>query len=332
MNYEQERKVNSSPGKLEKLHIPDVILDKVQNTIERYRMLSAGIPIPVAFSGGKDSATTIFILNGLGYDVRPVIIDRGDDDLFDSKKIAEAIKARGFGADILKLRDTAYLSEICLFAAKEIKNHLKKFDNLGENESHCTPCYNARTIALTEYSLRLGSPAFVIGQHRNDMITSLMKCYWTEQYYYTFTKPEGIPYDGHRMREFIGNREIDFDYLESMVVEGRAATDDPPVEIIKENVRLVRPLEAVSEREIREFIGEYPHTSGNCTYRQREPRPFRLLVQFDLEERIGLNPGVEDLLYELVMKGLNEDGTLKFRPRNLRDKLYHGFKPFIKKI
>lgn len=332
MNHEQEQKANSYPRKLENLHVQDVILGKVQNTIERYKMLSAKAPVPIAFSGGKDSATSIFILNKLGYEVRPVIVDRGDDVLFDSKRIAEALKARGFVADILKLRDTDYLNGICLFAAEETRRHLNKLDNLGENESHCTPCYNARTIALTEYTLRLGSRAFVIGQHKNDMITSLMKCYWTEQYYLAFTKPKGIPYDGHKMREFIGSSEIDLGYLEKMVIEGRATTDDPPVETINESVKLVRPLESVSEREIREFIGEYPHTSDNCAYRQREPRPFRLLVQFDLEKRIGLNSGIEDLLYELVMRGLNEDGTLRFRPRNLRDELYHGFKPFIRKI
>jgi hypothetical protein len=41
---------------------------------------------------------------------------------------------------------------------------------------------------------------------------------------------------------------------------------------------------------------------------------------------------LEDFLYELVLRGLKEDGTLKYRPRNKRDLLYPGFKPFIKKV
>jgi len=41
---------------------------------------------------------------------------------------------------------------------------------------------------------------------------------------------------------------------------------------------------------------------------------------------------LEDGLYELVLKGLNEDGTLKCRPRNMRDLLYPGFKSFIRKV
>jgi len=158
------------------------LLDNVSYTIKKYGMLNKKFPVPVAFSGGKDSALTIFILDEPGYNVKPVIVDRGDDILFDSEKIKDILKTKGFEANILRLRDPDYLDGICLFAAKEIEKYLNKFDNLHENESRCTPCYNARTTALTEYALRLGSDAFVIGQHKNDMITSLMKCYWTEKY------------------------------------------------------------------------------------------------------------------------------------------------------
>jgi len=52
-------------------------------TIEKYRMISdKKRPVPVAFSGGKDSLTAILVLRELGYDVRPVIVDRGDDPAF----------------------------------------------------------------------------------------------------------------------------------------------------------------------------------------------------------------------------------------------------------
>jgi len=159
-----------------------------------------------------------------------------------------------------------------------------------------------------------------------------MKCYWTEQYYCSLTKTTGTPYDGFIMGGFINDNEIDIDYLKGMLMNGRAATDDPPVEIINNRVILVRPLCAISETDIIEFIGDYSHDSDNCTYRQNEPRPFRLLVQFDLEKRIKKNQELENILYEFVLMGLNENGTLKFRPRNKRDKYYPGFKPYIEKI
>lgn len=306
---------------------------KVEESIRKYQMLSKNNPVPVGFSGGKDSLTAILLLKELGYDVRPVIVDRGDI-LFNSRKIAENLYQHfEIEADILNLRDHYFLQTISPRSSEMIKMYLHKIDNIASDESLCTPCYNARTIALKEYTKKLGANSFVIGQHKTDMITSLLKCYWTEIYYYTFTKPRGIPYDGFRMKELIESSEIDINYLEKMVKEGRAATDDPPVEII-DDVKLVRPLEAVSESEIRDFVKKfnYPYESGNCSYREKEPRPFRLLVQFDLERRLKENPELEDLLYNFVLMGLNSDGTLKYRPRNLRDKLYPGFKPFQRKV
>jgi len=72
--------------------IKDLLLSKVDETIRKFDMLDITSPVPVAFSGGKDSASTIFILDELGYDVRPVIVDRCDDELFKSSNIANILK------------------------------------------------------------------------------------------------------------------------------------------------------------------------------------------------------------------------------------------------
>jgi tRNA(Ile)-lysidine synthase TilS/MesJ len=303
-------------------------------TIEKYCMIpDKSRPVPVAFSGGKDSLTTILILQELGYDVRPVIVNRGDDPAFNPDQIAEALKVRkGTEADILHLRDPKYLDGICQFAANKIKGNLFKVDHLGPNESMCTPCYNARTTALIVYAQRLRAQVFVIGQHLTDMLTTLMKCYWTEKYYLTFTKPQGLAYDGYRMADFIATSNIDLQYAEEMAKNGRATTDDPPVENISEQVRLVRPLSEVKERDIALLAGNYPHSSTNCTWRERMPWPFRLLAQRDLYKRIATDPEIEDFLFKLVLMNLNDDGTLKHRPRNLREEFYPGFKPFIEKF
>ncbi len=161
-----------------------------------------------------------------------------------------------------------------------------------------------------------------------------MKCYWTEQYWREYTETYGIPYNGHLMEEFIRENEIDLDYLSDMVKRGRAATDDPPVERMDGKIKLVRPLCTLSEVEIESFMREigFPWTSSNCTYRETDPRPFRLLVQFDLRERFENDPDLEEVLFEFVLEGLNDDGTLKFRPRNKREEYWPGFKPYIKKL
>ncbi len=309
------------------------LLSTVEETINKFKMIPIrDKPLVVAFSGGKDSTATIFALKSLGYDVRPVIIEMGDDPRFNGEDIARKLKnKKNIDAEVINLRSSEYQEGICQFAARDIAKYLAKIDSLGENESQCTPCYNARTIALTERAIWYGSNIFVIGQHLNDMATSLLKCYWTERYFQEFTQKENLAYEGNRMREFIAANPIDISYLTKMVKEERSATDDPPVEIINNQVRLIRPLAEVREYDILEFVGDYPHQSSNCSYRETEPRPFRLLVQWDLDRRLKEDPELESILYDLVMQGLNGDGTLKFRPRNKRGEYYPGFKPFLEK-
>ncbi|MDD5254364.1 MAG: hypothetical protein PHG05_04705 [Candidatus Nanoarchaeia archaeon] len=307
------------------------LVSRVEKTIQKYHMLNKSSIIPVAFSGGKDSATTIFILKELGYNVVPLIIDKGDDPAFDSEKIVQSSNPFHINPEIIHLNNKDYLNQIDPLFAPKIKINLKKLKNLKEGEAQCTPCYNARTWALIERTIHYNADAFVIGQHKHDLITSLMKCYWTEIYYLNITKNTGKAYDGNLMKELINNEKIDLLHLEKMVDEERASTDDPPVEHIYNNIKLVRPLVDLNEKEIIGYIGDFPSQSSNCTYRETEPRPFRLLVQWDLDRRINENPALEGILFELALQGLNEDGTLKFRPRNKREELYPGFKPFIEK-
>ena len=271
------------------------LLDTVDSTINKYGMVpNKDKPLVVGFSGGKDSTATIFALSSLGYDVKPVIIDRGDDQRFNGEDIAKKLKeTKGISAEVNNLRSSEYLEGICQFAARDIRRFLAKIDSLGENESQCTPCYNARTIALTERAMKYGSNIFVIGQHLNDMLTSLLKCYWSERYFQEFTQKEGLAYGGNRMKDFIANNQIDIMYLTKLVDEGRATTDDPPVEIIDGQAKLIRPLCEVRECDIIDYVGDYPHQSSNCSYCETEPRPFRLLVQRDLERRLRNNLNLE---------------------------------------
>ncbi len=248
---------------------------EVAENINRYNMFSKDSVIPIAFSGGKDSTATILLLKYLGYSIIPVIVDR-DDPLFDSSKISLDLKKFwGIKSVIIHLRDENYLTRICPFAASEIREYMRIFDSLGENGSHCTPCYNARTVALSEFALRTRTYVYVLGQHKTDMVTSLMKSYWSEIYWKKYTSTRGIPYDGRRMKELIETSKIDLDYLKEMVKKGRASTDDPPMEYINESVRLVRPLFSVAEKDIEALIRytKYPATSTNCSYREEEPDP-----------------------------------------------------------
>ena len=56
--------------------ISDVILNRIQKTIDRYSLIS-GKEVFVADSGGKDSLFLCIALQELGYQVYPIIIDIG---------------------------------------------------------------------------------------------------------------------------------------------------------------------------------------------------------------------------------------------------------------
>ena len=300
--------------------LENYLLDKTEETIKKYKMITKNDKVPVAVSGGKDSATTLFVLDKLGYEVIPVIVDRGDDPLFNSRRIKNRLEKYGYDTEVLELRNSSYLAGISSSSAEKINEYLHKFDTLGSNESHCTPCYNARTIALIEFTKSLGSSSFAIGQHKTDSVTSLMKFYWTEIYYQKYTKPYGISYNGFKMEELTRKTDkIDLNLIEKLVHSEKAATDDPPVEVFGE-IRLVRPIFEISEKIIEKYIKMigFPYESGNCTWREIVPRPFRLIVQFDLYRRFEEDPELEDELFEYVLMGLNPDGTLKYRPRNKR--------------
>ncbi len=310
----------------------DIIKKKMAETIDKYSMLS-GKNIPVAFSGGKDSMTCIILISDLGFNVKPVVIDRADDNLFNSDKIIQNLREFGYSGNVINLRDPEYLSILPQTLARLISGFLKEIDHIENSNLACTPCYNARTLALSNFSRQIGAKEYVLGMHKTDILTSFIRFYWIEKYFFAFTKLKGLQYNTKQMKDFIQNEEIDLEYLFMMVNDRRASTDDPPVEILSDGTRIVRPLVEVNEKDIFSFIKEigYPHVSTNCKFRQnQDATPLRLIVQWDLVRRIEDDPNLEKKLFELAKESIRENGTLKFRPRNNIHKNYPGFDPKIR--
>lgn len=307
------------------------LLQLTREAIEEYRLFNIDEDVYVGLSGGKDSVATCLLLKSLGYNVTPIIVDVYDPG-FHAQEIKHHIDEKGFNATIIDVHDPEFLNSLSELQRQDVQKRLEYLSDVPEGLTACTDCYNVKVIAFYHLITQRGGRKVVIGQHRDDMATSMLKCYWTDFYYNQLTKTTGQPYDGKTMKEFIETHEIDLRYLKDLIDNGWAATDDPIREHPIEDFEIVRPLAKVKERDIKSWIEQigYPITSGDisCRYRRREPRPFRLLVQWDLEKRLENNSELDDALLELVLKGMSEDGTLKFRPRNLREKLYPGFKPF----
>lgn len=310
----------------------DSIKKRMAKTIDEYGMLS-GKNIPVAFSGGKDSATCVILLSELDFNVKSVVVDRADDGMFDSGKITQILGKFGYSSSVINLRDPEYLSNLPATLSRLISGFMEEIDHSEDSNLVCTPCYNARTLALSNFSRRVGTREYVLGMHKTDLLTSFIRFYWIEKYFFAFTKPNGLSYDAKRMKDFIRGEEIDLEYLSMMVDTQRAATDDPPVEILSDGTKIVRPLVEVSEKDIVSFIEEvkYPHVSTNCKFRQ-DPNatPLRLIVQWDIMKRIKDDLSLEKKLFDLAKKSIKEDGTLKFRPRNHIHENYPCFNSKVK--
>jgi len=310
------------------------IKDNVHYIIDKYNLLNDGETAYVGLSGGKDSVAACFILRDMDYNVIPIIIDVGDAG-FDATKIKYNIDKNGFDAKIISIYDNEFINGFSENEKEDIQDKLDYLLNVPEGYSACTTCYNLKLTAFQQFFSKSDNGKIVIAQHKDDMITSMMKCYWTHKYYHNITKINSISYDGYLMKEYISKNKLDINLLSKLVKEGLAATDDPIREFPLDNLEIIRPLARVDEETLQKYVDDISYDvingDNSCRYRRKEPRPFRLLVQWDLEKRLKDNPALKNTLYDYVIKGLDKRGMLKFRPRNLREVLYPGFKKFIKK-
>lgn len=71
-----ERAISSSLERCER-HFIDYVHETVRQTISRWNLLQDGARVIVAVSGGKDSLTTLDILDRLGYSVTALFVDEG---------------------------------------------------------------------------------------------------------------------------------------------------------------------------------------------------------------------------------------------------------------
>jgi hypothetical protein len=238
--------------------------------------------------------------------------------------------------DILDARNPNTFSMLNKEHQDNIAASFSILDALPFGEICCTPCYFVKVSAISGL-IKQGNASFIsLGHHKDDMIASMLKCYWTDLYYRRITLVDGTPYDGQRMAVFMGQqKKIDLTHLRNLVDMGLAATDEPFVEYPLSNTKIIRPLGEISERDIIEFTKPLLNDTHriDCTFKKNAMLgSFRNLVHRDYHNRLHVDLGLEEDLFKLVLLGINGDGTLRFRPRNQREKNYPGFKPFIQKI
>lgn len=316
------------------------MLSTIERTIATYRMFDHQEEVFVAFSGGKDSLATVLLLSQLGYRVRPLTVHTGDP-LFNWQIVVECGREARFSPEVLRAGSPGVQQFLCPKDQQAVLRRLELLSKLSEGSNKgCAHCYYVKMYTLCGVVRSKGGSGIVLGQHRDDMLDSLLKCYWIDLYFSQLTKPRGIPYDGAQMKSLMAaQKEINEVVLKDLVDQELAATDEPFVEkgALPDGIRILRPLGEVPEEDIVAYLRSrrLGPTGDQCSFKKswtKTTKAFRLIVHDDRELRAQRDPGLDSRLFEFALMGLTEEGTWRFRPRNTRDKNYPGFKPFIRKL
>jgi len=136
------------------------IMGLTRKDVEKYNMIEEGDRIAVGISGGKDSITLLYALNGLKkyytkkFEIEAVTVDVGFG--MDLSPIAEL--CRGLG-----VRYTVVHTNI-----KQIV-----FDAMGE-ENPCSLCAKMRKGALNDEIIKLGCNKVAYGHHKDDVVVTML--------------------------------------------------------------------------------------------------------------------------------------------------------------
>jgi len=152
-----------------KKHFLHSVESRVKRTIRRYQMLDNARHIAVAVSGGKDSLTTLYILNQIAAPAKikltAIIVDEGikgyrDKMIEETRRICEKIG--------VQLNICSFKEEIG-FTMDEIAHADKE-----QREVSCTYCGVFRRWILNKAAREIGADRIAVGHNLDDVIQSYL--------------------------------------------------------------------------------------------------------------------------------------------------------------
>jgi len=134
--------------------------DEVRNTIEKYALINRGERVLVACSGGKDSTTTLYLLNKFGYSPEAMIIDLEIGEY--SKKNLNNIKSFCSEHNI-KLHNVSF-KEVFGYSMCYIRSVLNSKYGLGS----CHVCGVLKRVLMNRKSREMGFDKIATGHNLDD--------------------------------------------------------------------------------------------------------------------------------------------------------------------
>jgi tRNA(Ile)-lysidine synthase TilS/MesJ len=150
------------------------VLSFTRKAIDEYQMISAGDRIAVGISGGKDSLTLLYALNGLKrfyplpFDIHAITVDLGFENL-NLDKISELCHT-------LKIPYTIVKTDIAEIV----------FDNRRE-KNPCALCAKMRKGALNDAVKEIGLNKIAYGHHKDDVVETMLLSLIFEGRFHTFS-------------------------------------------------------------------------------------------------------------------------------------------------
>ncbi len=150
------------------------LLSYTRKAVDTYHMIQPGDKIAIGISGGKDSLTLLYALNGLRrfypnpFEIVAITVDLGFEG-FSTEKIHQL-------CDELHVPYTTLKTDIGPIIFKERKE-----------KNPCSLCAKMRKGSLNEYAKRIGCNKIAYGHHRDDLVETMLMSLMFEGRFYCYS-------------------------------------------------------------------------------------------------------------------------------------------------
>ncbi len=272
------------------------LLSLTRQAVDDYRLIQSGDKIAIGISGGKDSLTLLYALQGLRrfypepFELCAITVDLGFQALSPevSNRLSPTLSSDAAAFDLKPVQELCdELNVPYTVVPTEIGKIL--FETRQESNP-CALCAKMRKGALNEAALKLGCNKIAYAHHRDDLIETM---------------------------------------LLSLIYEGRFYSFSPKTHLDKTGLTLIRPLMYVQEADVMIFVFKSDHIGFKNKYHLpvcKNPCPVDGKTKREYVKQLTrkLNhdsPGVKDRFFHAIIDG-NNPGWPERTDRHLKNLIH----------